>query len=174
MKIDVKELKKKVGNEATYLFEEVMEPVSITGDEAVFPDPLQVKAHLVNTGEGLLARVRVDGEALLHCSRCLEIFTFPLHVEFETQYREEGQGSPGKAEAEGLNLEYYHGDTVDLEDEVRENLFLAIPMKPVCREACPGLCPRCGRNRSLDGECGCENMEIDPRMASLKDLKLEE
>lgn len=170
VKIDVGELRKKVGHEATYLFVEETEPLGITGDEVRFTGPLEVKARLINTGRGILARVRVDGEAHLHCSRCLEEFSLPVPVEFETEYRE-GAGLPREA-GEGPNIVYYQGDTLDLEGEVRENLFLAIPMKPVCREACAGLCPACGRNLNLDA-CRCETVEIEPRLASLKDLKFD-
>ena len=66
---------------------------------------------------------------------------------------------------------YYDGDRLDLGEVVREQVLLALPLKPLCREDCRGLCPRCGQNRNL-GPCGCPPPEEpgDPRLEPLRKL----
>jgi uncharacterized metal-binding protein YceD (DUF177 family) len=66
---------------------------------------------------------------------------------------------------------YYEGETLDLGEVVREQLFLALPLKRVCHEDCQGICPTCGRNRNAD-RCDCPAPEepLDPRLAPLRKL----
>ena len=64
----------------------------------------------------------------------------------------------------------FEGDEIDLGELFREQILLAIPMTPLCREECKGLCPVCGADLNA-GECSCERGEIDPRWSALADLK---
>lgn len=58
---------------------------------------------------------------------------------------------------------------LDLDALVRSEVILHMPMKHLCKPDCKGLCPKCGRNRN-EGDCGCREEEIDPRLAALQDL----
>jgi len=58
---------------------------------------------------------------------------------------------------------------LDLTPLLREQAWVALPMKPLCRPDCKGLCPQCGANLNLES-CTCESVKIDPRLALLKDL----
>jgi uncharacterized protein len=78
-------------------------------------------------------------------------------------------GSFGAGEAEE---EVYTGKVIDLDPIVREQLVLALPSYPVCKDSCKGLCPVCGANRN-DRECGCDPHVPDPRWAGLKNVKLQ-
>jgi uncharacterized protein len=60
---------------------------------------------------------------------------------------------------------------LDLTEAIRQYALLAVPMKPLCREDCAGLCPGCGRNLNQGG-CDCPPQEADPRWAKLKNLVL--
>jgi uncharacterized protein len=71
---------------------------------------------------------------------------------------------------EDLETSYYRDDQIDLNELMREQFYLALPMKPLCREDCRGLCPQCGTNLNLGG-CECDTGWHDPRLAPLKDLK---
>ena len=71
---------------------------------------------------------------------------------------------------EDLSFSFYEGDEVNLAPLVRETLLLALPTKPLCREDCRGLCPRCGANRN-GAECGCREEWRDPRLEVLRTLK---
>ena len=76
------------------------------------------------------------------------------------------QGKHGKADEhevqeDDLGTAFYRDETIDLGDLVREQLYLALPMKPLCAEACKGLCPQCGTNLNR-GTCDCRSEWQDP------------
>jgi uncharacterized protein len=70
---------------------------------------------------------------------------------------------------EDVDISYYEDDQIDLSDLLREQFYLALPMKPLCRDDCRGLCPQCGVNRNT-GTCDCGPGWEDPRLAPLKGL----
>src|SRR6185503_8978804 len=72
--------------------------------------------------------------------------------------------------AKDLNTNVYRDDRIDLNEILREQFYLALPMKPLCRENCAGLCPQCGMNRNT-GTCSCATEIVDPRLAPLRGLK---
>ena len=71
------------------------------------------------------------------------------------------------AEAE---IGYYQGEGILLEDVLREQVLLALPLKSTCREDCKGLCPQCGKNLNQE-PCSCSEPAEDPRWAVLKDIR---
>jgi uncharacterized protein len=125
-------------------------------------------------------RFRLVGTAAttleLRCSRCLEPFTLPVNSAFDLRYLPEGTAAPdedtedGELRAEDAGATFYTGDAIDLGDLMREQFYLALPMKPLCRADCKGLCPQCGTDRNT-AKCACEK-PLDPRFAALKGLKL--
>jgi DUF177 domain-containing protein len=74
---------------------------------------------------------------------------------------------------EDLALSVFDGETIDLDELVREQVLLAMPPRMLCAEECKGLCPVCGEDRNSQ-ECACETKEIDPRWAGLAGLAREE
>ena len=106
------------------------------------------------------------------CSRCLEAFAVPVTATFELRYVPQaanvGEGER-EVENDDLATAYYHEGTLDLVELLREQFQLALPMKPLCSEACRGLCPECGTNRNRN-ECACAPAWEDPRLAPLKNL----
>jgi uncharacterized protein len=71
---------------------------------------------------------------------------------------------------EDLGVSYYEEDVINLAELVREQCYLALPMKPLCREDCRGLCPVCGVNRNRE-TCACVTNWVDPRFDALRRLK---
>ena len=69
-----------------------------------------------------------------------------------------------------LGLTEYSGDAIDLGQVMREQFYLALPMKPLCQRDCQGLCPVCGKNRNRE-TCSCESTWVDPRFEVLKNFK---
>jgi uncharacterized protein len=67
-------------------------------------------------------------------------------------------------------VSYYQGEGLLLEDALREQVLLALPLKVICREDCRGLCPHCGTNLNI-GQCSCAEPAEDPRWAALKDIR---
>lgn len=133
------------------------------------PIRLEVRVEAVSDGIYVSGDItaRVEGE----CVRCLdpvsrdqtfdvsELFLFPEAVERAVEDGDE----------EATEMWTTDGDTVDLEPLVRDTILSEMPFQPLCREDCHGLCPGCGI-RLEDAEPGHEHVDIDPRLAALKDL----
>jgi uncharacterized protein len=117
----------------------------------------------------------VKTELELACSRCLEPFRMPVDASFDIRYlpaTEASAESEREVEEEDLGTSYYRDDQIDLNELLREQFYLALPMKPLHREDCKGLCPQCGTNLNT-GTCACRSGWEDPRLAALKALKRE-
>ena len=108
------------------------------------------------------------------CARCLEPVDLPVTRSFDLLYRPLGTDAGRKelsvtaAEAE---IGYYQGEGLLLEDLLREQVLLAVPLKVICREDCKGLCPHCGKNLNEEGACSCADELEDPRWAALKEIR---
>jgi uncharacterized protein len=101
------------------------------------------------------------------CSRCLETFPWKVRSVFELavvrQVAGEATASARRDDDEALVAPE---GKIGLEDLAKEQLYLSLPLKPICEPACKGLCPTCGANRNT-GECGCASGDVDPRLAPL-------
>jgi uncharacterized protein len=119
----------------------------------------------------LVGRVQTTLE--LTCSRCLEPFAWPLSAEFDLRYQphvqNRGEGER-EVEEDDLTTAFYEHDEIDLGQLMYEQFYLSVPMKPLCRDDCRGLCPTCGTNWNR-GACACRNEWEDPRFAALNALK---
>ena len=144
--------------------------------------PLRSSGHaeLVEERRGHRERIediRVVGDfstrLRMNCARCLEPVTRDISGDFDLLYRPRGADSGvedrtvPKDEAE---VSYYTGEGVLLEDILREQVLLAVPLKAVCREDCRGLCPHCGRNLNVE-QCNCAEAVEDTRWSALKEIK---
>ncbi len=123
------------------------------------------------------AQVGIAGQATttleLSCSRCLEGFPVPVTTTFDLAYLPSDQAPVGSGEVEvadeDINTAYYQHGQIDLAELIHEQLYLVLPMKPLCKDDCQGLCPMCGANRNTTA-CTCEATWTDPRLAGLKAL----
>ncbi len=115
---------------------------------------------------------RLDAMLDLGCSRCLERFDWPVSVNIDMLYVPEsedvGDGDVRIEEAD-VSTAFYRDEQIDLGQLMREQFQLTLPMKPLCREDCFGLCAVCGGNRNTT-TCQCTNTWEDPRLAGLKNL----
>ena len=106
------------------------------------------------------------------CSRCLEPFTIPVDQTFDLRYQPHTENTgEGELEIEedDLTTAFYENDEIDLGQLMREQFYLALPMKPLCSDDCKGLCPQCGTNLNT-GTCSCDQQWTDPRLSVLKNL----
>lgn len=137
----------------------------------VTPVDLSFDIHKDKDRFRLVGRAKTELE--LACSRCLEPFRLPVDAPFDVRMLPASEASSEvEREVEEADLEtgYYRDDQVDLNELLREQFYLALPMKPLCREECRGLCPQCGTNLNM-GACRCAPIWEDPRLAPLKNLK---
>jgi uncharacterized protein len=108
----------------------------------------------------------------LPCSRCLEPFVWPVEASFDLRYQPHahntGEGER-EIEEDDLTTAFYEHDMIDLQQLMKEQFLLSLPMKPLCTDACRGLCPVCGTNLNRT-TCTCTEQWEDPRFAALKAL----
>ena len=139
----------------------------------VSPVDLAFEVHKDKDRFRLVGTVKTELE--LGCSRCLEPFRLPVDATFDIRYLPASEAShqeENEVEEEDLGTSYYRDDQIDLNELLREQFYLALPMKPLHSEDCKGLCPQCGTNLNT-GTCACESGWEDPRLAGLKALKRE-
>jgi len=138
------------------------------------------RAQLVEEHHGkrnVIQDIRLNGNLAtsleLPCARCLDPVVENIKRDFDLLYRPLGTDAGNEelsvtvAEAE---VGYYQGDGLVLEDVLREQVLLAVPLKVVCRDDCKGLCPTCGKNRNVE-LCACVQPVEDPRWSALKDIR---
>jgi uncharacterized protein len=138
------------------------------------------RAELVEEHHGkhqIIKDIRLRGDLTtsleLICARCLEPVAQDVQRSFELLYRPLGvdagrdELSVTDAEAE---IGYYEGEGILLEDVLREQVLLALPLKITCREDCKGLCPQCGKNLNQD-QCSCVTKLPDPRWSPLEEIR---
>ncbi|MBA3320424.1 MAG: DUF177 domain-containing protein [Pyrinomonadaceae bacterium] len=107
------------------------------------------------------------------CDRCLISSPVPIETAFDVSYQPLQTIAVEEAKEltdDDLNLSFYEGDAIDLDELVREQVLLALPSRLLCREECRGLCPTCGVNLNTQ-PCDCARRETDPRWAALAALK---
>lgn len=138
------------------------------------------RAQLVEEHHGkrqIVKDIRLTGELgtriEMACARCLEPVVEKVARSFDLLYRPLGTDA-GRAELSVTRAEaevsYYQGEGLLLEDAVREQVLLALPLKVICREDCKGLCPHCGKNLNVE-QCSCAEPIEDPRWSALKDIR---
>jgi uncharacterized protein len=104
----------------------------------------------------------------------LEPFLWPINAVFDLRYQprsENASEADREIEEDDFSTAFYEHDAIDLVQLMREQFYLALPMKPLCQPDCRGLCPQCGTNLSRD-TCACAPGWIDPRFEALKNLRL--
>ncbi len=159
-------------------FDKVYPPSAFTQADEEYMIAAPVTLHLDIHKDG--SRFRLAGGVQttleLPCSRCLEPFTLPVDATFDVSYQPQsanvGEGELEVGEAD-LSTAFYENDQIDLGVLMREQFYLALPMKPLCREDCKGLCPECGTNLNA-GTCNCRHEWTDSRLAALKALVKDE
>jgi uncharacterized protein len=144
------------------------------GDDLRLVEPIAGRVRLSRTNRGILAGAELGTALDLECSRCLREIALPIRVDLQEEYLPSidlatGHPTPADEEPEVLRLTDHH--ELDLETPVREAIFLAEPIAPLCRPDCPGLCIVCG-GRLDEAAHDHPDDDIDPRLEALRGFKL--
>jgi|DewCreStandDraft_5_1066085.scaffolds.fasta_scaffold00384_21 uncharacterized protein len=172
MKLEVRELLSGEGAVFTLPFHEM---VDSQVEDLSFPSPVDGEITLLHLGRTIHVAGKVSTAVTLVCSRCLESFSYTLEATLDEDFFASPQPPRPLLEEEvRLSREDFifplpEGGILDVTELVRQNLIMAIPIKPVCKENCQGLCPRCGANRNVE-PCDCRLVDVDPRLAVLGQL----
>ena len=168
MRINVsQQLKAPIGSIRDY---ELSEIIDIAGDGSA--NLVQGEVRLMRTDRGILATGTLHTEVEVTCSRCLSLFSCPLTLNIEDEYFPttdivSGALLPLPDEPGYFTFDEHH--VLDLTEAIRQYALLAVPMKPLCRKDCAGLCPNCGHNLN-QGACHCLPQGGDPRWSELNKL----
>ena len=155
----------------------VLKELVASGDIHSF-SPIMIEATLTAKPDFIEAAGKVTTLVGMDCSRCLKPFTYELHQKFLLRFSQQIPQDISSEEDEDLELTadqvgliYIEGGELDLHDVIQEQIVLALPYKPLCSEACKGLCPKCGTDLN-DGKCTCGNNGSGSPFDVLKNLKL--
>jgi uncharacterized protein len=137
---------------------------------SIAPARIEGEVDRTEGGYSLSARAAWAGE--LECSRCLAPYPFAHDEEFLLILRRRAPiaGEEISLDREDLDTYFYDDPVVPVAPIIEERIQMAVPMKPLCREDCRGLCPRCGIDRN-QSDCQCVTEFADPRWNALKVLK---
>lgn len=148
--------------------EEAASELDMIADGVDLASPVKVSLDVTRSGDELHITGRASVDALLQCARCLE--QYPSKVESPVEVMVMVGGEIADQEDDHLVRLPAGARYVDLTDEVRSELLVRLPLKPLCNEDCKGLCPACGINLNL-GRCACRVERRDSRWDALKDFK---
>lgn len=150
----------------------------VANGDIEFTQPIHLDLRAYRIGEMVVADGGFDAPVRCRCVRCLAKFESSLSSDFRMTYKrdnDEPDHPPGASEAEldaeSIGMRSFSGQHIDLRPALQEELILALPIQPLCREDCKGLCSKCGADLN-QGDCGCSKQKINPQFAALKNLKL--
>lgn len=168
MQINVSQLlQEPIGNTREY---DIDAAADILGDGKEYR--VRGECRLLRTRLGILVKCSLDTEVGLSCGRCLNRFRYPLKISFEEEFLPtidvtSGMPLPQGEETGAFMIDEHH--ILDLTEPARQYALMTVPMKPLCRADCAGLCQKCGHNLNK-GNCGCPAGETDPRWSELTKL----
>jgi len=163
--LDTRQLGRSAGSQRQYR-REIPAPAQLGLDMIRVPEgsPLVLDVRVEAVTEGVLATGSVTGSLTGECGRCLTSFTDVLAVEFVELFAYPNSATEETTDAEEIpRLEGYH---LDLEPVVRDAVVLSLPLTPLCRPDCGGLCPECGEPFD-DLPADHTHTQLDPRWAAL-------
>jgi len=183
MRIRIEELKQ---GQIDLAFEETPESFAVLKEMAdngvcEFLTLLKAALRAQQIGDMVELEGSIATTVRLDCGRCLQSFEMPIESQFALTYC---QGEPDPEDSdpnqeelelttEDIGLIYYQGDEIDIRTEIQEQVVLAFPLKPLCRQDCRGLCPQCGSDLNA-AKCDCNRSPSGGKFDALKGLKLNE
>ncbi|MBC8161405.1 MAG: DUF177 domain-containing protein [Roseiflexaceae bacterium] len=161
-------LREEIGGRRNYTFSEAALPL----DETTVLRDLVGSVRFTRTASGVLADVQAHSKVDTQCIRCLTAVQPPVQIVFRDEFHSvvevtTGYALPKPDEDDPYFISESH--LVDLGGAIREYGLIEMPMRPLCREDCKGLCPNCGADLN-EGPCDCVEDTSDNRFDALKKL----
>ncbi|MES2201429.1 MAG: DUF177 domain-containing protein [candidate division FCPU426 bacterium] len=150
-----------------------LSPLDLGLSEVFVGPALTLDYELRRIQDKVLGKFHASGELELECSRCLRHFEESVSADFVAEFEAMPEKKdPRKGldpDAPELGVVFFEGDHLPLGEEIRQEMELQVPLAPVCKNECKGLCPVCGCNRN-ETDCGCAALEKDSPFSGLKTL----
>jgi len=131
--------------------------IGLKPEDVAVSGPMALQLVLDRRGDEIWVRGKLHLTSLQQCSRCLADYPEILDLDFEVfcaKVQNPKVVSSAAVEDEDGGVHFHDGRILSIDEEIREAVILGLPMKPLCKESCAGLCPRCGEDRNL-GPCRC-------------------
>ena len=119
--------------------------------------------RLMRTDKGVWVSAEMSTDARCACSRCLKEFSQRIEVAFEEEAFHANDGPSGE-QVEAPTIDDQR--ILDLTETLEQYIYLAVPVKPICRKDCQGICPQCGADLN-ETTCICDHDERDSRWAKM-------
>ncbi|MFC2038584.1 DUF177 domain-containing protein [Chloroflexota bacterium] len=159
------QLKSAIGLVRNY---EIDEEINIDGSQ----ETIQGIITLTRTDRGILVKTELKKDVELNCGRCLNDYSQIVPVNLDEEYfpvTDVNTGSVISVPDEQGSFIIDENNILDLTEAIRQYILMAIPIKPLCRQDCAGLCPTCGADLNM-GKCECPSVPVDIRWDALKKL----
>lgn len=161
-------LREIIGAERSYTF---------SGERITLDGPLVLrdvagKVRFTRTASGVISDVSAAGILAMECTRCLKPTDVQIAVRFYDEFHSRfevntGVPLPPPNEEDPFFIDAAH--MVDIGEAIREYALIEMPMRPLCKPDCKGLCPRCGVDWNIE-QCQCSDADIDERLEALRAL----
>ena len=138
------------------------QPVKFEGEEIKAVSMVDVNGQVNSKDEILELKAHIKTNLELTCSRCLDTFIYPIHVDIEERFT-------NNPDLEDEGIMFVDGDTINITEVIENCIISTLPIKRLCKEDCKGLCSQCGTNKNVK-ECQCDNFDVDIRLAKLREL----
>ncbi|HEB13103.1 MAG TPA: DUF177 domain-containing protein [Actinobacteria bacterium] len=158
--IDVKAILNELGAQQSFTGGVPLEAAKLGEELIEFSGPFEINATLCSINQGVTITGEATGHARLRCSRCLERFNYEVRVSINEIAMVEAPQDPEDV------FEIVDGK-IDLAAIVYQNVIVEVPIQPLCREACAGLCSECGKSQNDEPHEHVKD-ETDERLAPLK------
>lgn len=140
-----------------------------------FTSPLKGEILLKRNGTKIIITGFLTSTLKLQCSRCLESFNFNLNVEINSTFYPLEEyafrvSEPVQLKGAEMDMEFYRKGVIEVDDVISEHIILNLPLYPLCKPDCRGICPTCGKNLNFEN-CTCEKQVKDVRWTQLIGLK---
>lgn len=169
MKINIRDLKEGINN---FVFTETAEEIGFSTDDIKFNGAVYSSIKINNLIEKFIIEGKVKISVVLECSRCLEPYDYIINSEFKVIHNKNVVLGKGELNSEHIDEVILTDDTLNIDEDVRQTIILELPMKPVCKESCKGLCDICGKNINLN-KCDCKLNWNKPFSKYLSNLRKE-
>jgi len=155
-------------------FEKAYQPAELDlGDERVkLCGATSISGKIRQAGPEVFIDGHVDSLAQVECDRCLKPLQIPVSSDFGLEYISGSDYEDDRNVAlteDQMAVAVFDGEAIDVDEIAKEQILLAVPSRSLCTENCKGFCPTCGADKNA-GDCGCDEKDIDPRWAALKNL----
>lgn len=170
MRIKLENLEGGRGDFAHVYQPEELNPVD---ERVILTQPATVSGRVRLSGNAVSVQGHVETQAQTDCDRCLKPVQLPVNADFALEYIPGADYESGSAAAlseEEMSVSVFDGESIDVDEIVKEQILLAVPARTLCQEECKGICPECGIDLNT-GQCDCAASQVDPRWAALKNFK---